>query len=1072
MADIRCPMCGNANPDHLEVCQFCQARLTPLIGGHSKSPIGGEPADEASDSDDDWLMALRAGDGPSDFSDEDAAAGNADIPDWLRDLGSGDAEDDRLPSEENRGSERGLQDDSETTSAAEPPDWLQQTRFSEPLSLEDEVTETDGEVAPDVADADAVEETDLLSWGNKAAPRDDADEAPDMQAQTAASAADEIPDWLAQLDPVDEAASAGSALGWLSELEQPEPSAAPEEETPAGEGALPEWLSGLDVGDADKIEPEPDLQPADPAPPVSVEPEELPAWLTEFDAVETAAGIPEETVIAETPEEISDIREDVSEEMEDVQAPAEEAAPAWLAEIEAADAETEETPTGEESPDWLGEYGSATTVEESGDLPGWLIELEAEPDTTADAEADAAPTGEKSADLPDWLAELEAESDELLLEPGISTRQEDAPETSAAPDWLEEFEAPDEDEIPGWLTDTSVSAVEKTPTPIKPDDEAWDAGFIDEEAPEPILAEELTDWPDDTAPAEESVEEGELPPWLDEFESVDVEDATEAAEEDSGDELPAWLSSALGPALSDEDDDSFVPPAPVEEELEPELEDWLAAMSDKPTSTGQDVPSAEMPQWLTEFEETPGEIPAAESASADMPDWLQNLQERSAGEVEFDGEEWVTPELTAEQEEEEQPDAVDWLPAQDSEFTIDMLARGEGIEEGLAPGQLPEWLKAMRPEERAAAGMMEAGEYDTGAVERAGPLAGLRGVLSAEPSATQAGKTPAQFIRLQINDLQQGKADQLQKMVSAELAPPPLKRSPVLSEQRVLRYIIASLLLFIAAFPLFLPGDLAPLPPKPIEMQRVDLLISGLNTTSNVLIVLDYQPGMSGEMDAAASAVLDHLMLQQPKLALVSTHLTGPALAERFVRVVEGQHSYAAGEQYVNLGYLPGDSTGLLLFAENPAAAVKLGYDDRPIWALLDPAANDPWQQPALQGIDSLDDFSLTLLLSDDPDTIRRWIEQVSPAMRSGSLIVISSAQAEPLVRPYYDAQTQVTALVPGLPGGAAYEGFLLRPGPARAAWDAYSLGSLIAIILILGAGTYNLYFLWKERESEKRGRT
>ena len=91
--------------------------------------------------------------------------------------------------------------------------------------------------------------------------------------------------------------------------------------------------------------------------------------------------------------------------------------------------------------------------------------------------------------------------------------------------------------------------------------------------------------------------------------------------------------------------------------------------------------------------------------------------------------------------------------------------------------------------------------------------------------------------------------------------------------------------------------------------------------------------------------------------------------------------------------------------------------------------------------------------------------------MRPDSLIVVASAQAEPLVRPYFDAANgQVAALVPGLLGGAAYESFLQREGPARDAWDAVGISSALALVLILGVGSYNLYLAWNEREIMRRG--
>ena len=47
MAEIKCPMCSKPNPEELDVCQFCEARLKPLTDelSHSQPPIqsGEEP---------------------------------------------------------------------------------------------------------------------------------------------------------------------------------------------------------------------------------------------------------------------------------------------------------------------------------------------------------------------------------------------------------------------------------------------------------------------------------------------------------------------------------------------------------------------------------------------------------------------------------------------------------------------------------------------------------------------------------------------------------------------------------------------------------------------------------------------------------------------------------------------------------------------------------------------------------------------------------------------------------------------------------------------------------------------
>ena len=60
----RCPMCGKPNPAGAETCQFCQARLKPLIMGSSSEPSGASPTSGGSGQEPvpDWLSGLRADD--------------------------------------------------------------------------------------------------------------------------------------------------------------------------------------------------------------------------------------------------------------------------------------------------------------------------------------------------------------------------------------------------------------------------------------------------------------------------------------------------------------------------------------------------------------------------------------------------------------------------------------------------------------------------------------------------------------------------------------------------------------------------------------------------------------------------------------------------------------------------------------------------------------------------------------------------------------------------------------------------------------------------------------------------
>ncbi len=106
----------------------------------------------------------------------------------------------------------------------------------------------------------------------------------------------------------------------------------------------------------------------------------------------------------------------------------------------------------------------------------------------------------------------------------------------------------------------------------------------------------------------------------------------------------------------------------------------------------------------------------------------------------------------------------------------------------------------------------------------------------------------------------------------------------------------------------------------------------------------------------------------------------------------------------------------------------------------------------------TLADFAMAVVITDNPETARAWVEQVQPMFGNTSLVMVVSAQAEPLVRPYRDDNTrQVDGLISSLTGGAAYEALINRSNLVRRYWDAFSAGLLIAVISILVGGAYNL---------------
>jgi hypothetical protein len=146
-----------------------------------------------------------------------------------------------------------------------------------------------------------------------------------------------------------------------------------------------------------------------------------------------------------------------------------------------------------------------------------------------------------------------------------------------------------------------------------------------------------------------------------------------------------------------------------------------------------------------------------------------------------------------------------------------------------------------------------------------------------------------------------------------------------------------------------------------------------------------------------------------------------------------------AGVQSLNLGYLPGGSAGVLGFIETPGQLI--------------PSA----------GVASFFDYSAVVLLTDQAESGRAWVEQlqnrkqVDLALTNQPLLVAASAQAGPLLQPYVSSG-QITGMISGLADAARYE--LInnsRPGMARSYWDTFGAGLMMTVALLITGGLWSL---------------
>ncbi len=702
-------------------------------------------------------------------------------------------------------------------------------------------------------------------------------------------------------------------------------------------------------------------------------------------------------------------------------------------------------------------------------------------------------------DLPDWLKGMEPEDDNGGLEP-----DDDRPSDSEdLPPWLqdageEDFSAPEseeEEEVPDWLAKIRQEAASQAGEGAEEED--WLSSPADEEPEE-------KDSPEDALPPEEAGEE-------DEISAAWGEEPVEGEE----DEIVAQWEAETGALTTEEDEDEVIEPEwvknlpaievskePAEKPEQPQTEgeevpDWLEEIRQKTTEetrppddvladfgltpedmyaeSGEEQEGAEEEPPEEEAEELPEGLVPEETppTTGSLPTWLENLQ--TSGLVppaEEEGEE-ERPEQPVYSEDEvsslfEEDDLPDWLGEEvedlEEEEEEAPLEQPFSTDEELEKADLPSWLQAMRPVEAVTADTGEEEDQDEQRdAETIGPLSGLRDVLPAEPHIVHFGAKPRPYEPFDLTESQKKYAGLLESLVEKEAAFTPAERRSVANPQQILRWVIATVLLAILFAVAWLNGDFMPLPAEgfPDENLAVVSLVNELQAGERVLVAFEYQPGLSGEMEAASAALMEHLLLREAQLVMVSTQPVGPGMAESFLQQRFQDSAYVSGGSYANLGYISGGTAGLLSFASSPRQAKP---------EML-------WNTAPLDVIQSVRNFAMVVVITDDPDVARSWVEQVGPLLDPGAdgngvpMVMVSSAQAEPLIYPYYLSEPkQVAGIISGVGGGAYYE-TVISPSVARRYWDAYNAGLVVAVLVVAVGSIINLTRTSLEEQSKGRPR-
>lgn len=487
-----------------------------------------------------------------------------------------------------------------------------------------------------------------------------------------------------------------------------------------------------------------------------------------------------------------------------------------------------------------------------------------------------------------------------------------------------------------------------------------------------------------------------------------------------------------------------------------DLEEEVELLTTVPISTDIEstMPSREeladqTPNWLREGV-SEDEITAAPDAE------LPHVPALIVEDEEIDLDEFEGDFLSAEISAEEMPSWLDDLGSDIGDEEMDE----EEAEVELARAKLPPWLEAMRPLEtfRAEPEIVEVEEEEI--TEAAGPLAGLRGVLLAEPVVAMPRTASAEAAALDISERHYTNTEILRQMISEEELEQ-TKAEEAAAPLPLARWIISLLLVLAVAVPSLLgfPNFMEPYA-APFELNPFITLMESIPLGQPALLIYDYEPAFSPEMDAVAGAMVENLITRRQPLITMSSRPTGALLADRMILRTGADRELVNGVDYLHLGYLPGGATGMQLFAASPRSSITDGFR-----LPEDIAEGSTWDLPITADILGVGDFSAIALLTSNTETARNWVEQLTPYLGDTPLVIVATAGTEPMVRPYYESPApQVQGMLTGIHAAVKYE---VRNGTLSDAtqnWNSFGTSILVAEVILLGGAILGVGKLFLER--------
>jgi hypothetical protein len=440
----------------------------------------------------------------------------------------------------------------------------------------------------------------------------------------------------------------------------------------------------------------------------------------------------------------------------------------------------------------------------------------------------------------------------------------------------------------------------------------------------------------------------------------------------------------------------------------------------------------------------------------EIPDWLADAKSAPAATTPEIEEEPVVP--TPDLNELLRPDSMpEWMrkpaEAEKKEQGGGEAKAGPALPENLEQAELPRWLEAMRPIQSVAVPT-----EDEERVESVGPLAGLRGVLSAEPVVAMPHRPGIMAGNIDATPAQMALTDILRRLLIEPEVRASRKPVRAMLLTPVVRKVMSAVLILAILMPLFTGSLFSNSVYQPLANIQAGQLVAALPTDRTVLLAFEYDASRAPEIETGVTVMLEHLAQRGIQVVSISSQPNGTMLGDGLIRYNQ-QMGTAMPQLVADFGYIPGGSGGLR----------RLGGDLREVI----PNPNLDWSAGPLSAIHTISDFSMILIFAADPQSVRDWVEQVHTSAPNTPIVAMVSAASDALIFPYTQGtQPSIRGLVTGYTGAQAYRANFLPEtvpveGVAAMRWQAYASG-ILALLLTLSAGIIGSLVLGFLRKDQK----